>query len=141
MIGDPIQVLLVASGSGGEGVERDLSQSGVARFVCECVHEKDALAGNPRHAWAREYLRNHYWVLAEALIRLGDHAEAARTAEEVPRLSPGNSMHATIAASATPLQNTVRLSVVAISSGCFWRCMTRTLVCCLSTFTCFLSSM
>jgi tetratricopeptide (TPR) repeat protein len=61
------------------------------------VHEQAALAANPRHAGAREYLRNHYWLLANALTRLGDHAEAARAAEEVLRMNPENSMNATIA--------------------------------------------
>ena len=43
MSGEPIQVLLVASGSAGERVERELSESGVAPFLCRRVIEQEAL--------------------------------------------------------------------------------------------------
>jgi serine/threonine protein kinase/Flp pilus assembly protein TadD len=69
------------------------------RLVREAInHEKAALAINPRHSQARDFLRNHDTLLSTALIRLGDHAQAAQTAEEIAELSPGHSLNATVAA-------------------------------------------
>jgi tetratricopeptide (TPR) repeat protein len=47
-----------------------------------------ALAVNPRNPTYRENLCNHYSVLADTLIDLGEHAEAAKAAAEPPRIRP-----------------------------------------------------
>ncbi len=51
-------------------------------------HQQTALAIDPTHHDHRENLRNHYWQLAEALARLGEHAGAAGAAEELPKVFP-----------------------------------------------------
>src|SRR5262249_41648933 len=43
---------------------------------------------NPRHPTYRQFLRNHYSVLAQNLIRQGDHAEAVQAATEFARVFP-----------------------------------------------------
>jgi serine/threonine protein kinase/Tfp pilus assembly protein PilF len=48
-------------------------------------HQRRALEGDPGHSAYRRLLRDHYRVLAEALTRLGRHAEAARAAGEMPK--------------------------------------------------------
>jgi tetratricopeptide (TPR) repeat protein len=50
--------------------------------------QKAALKMEPQSARYRQFLRNHYWNLAEALVRLGKHGEAARAAVELPGLYP-----------------------------------------------------
>src|SRR5262249_9653415 len=51
-------------------------------------HQLAALKLLPRHPAFGRALAGHYRVLAEALVRLGDHAAAAQTAAERPRPSP-----------------------------------------------------
>jgi serine/threonine protein kinase/Tfp pilus assembly protein PilF len=52
------------------------------------VHQRAALEDQPKNATYRRFLRNHYQVLADVLLKLGDHAQAARAAAELPRISP-----------------------------------------------------
>lgn len=52
------------------------------------THQQTALKTNPHNPTYRQFLRNHYWNLAETLVRLGDHGEAAQAAAELPRLFP-----------------------------------------------------
>jgi serine/threonine protein kinase/Tfp pilus assembly protein PilF len=71
----------------------------VCQFVREAIdHQKAALAADPRNSQAREFLGNHYSLLSVALLKLGDHAQAARSAEELARTFPGNPVNATEAA-------------------------------------------
>ena len=51
-------------------------------------HQQTALKANPKNPTYRQYLRNHTWHLAETLVRLGEHGEAARAAAELPRIYP-----------------------------------------------------
>src|SRR5262249_33421864 len=51
-------------------------------------HQKAALKQAPNNATYREFLRNHYWNLAEALLKLGRYPDAAEAAAELPRLYP-----------------------------------------------------
>jgi eukaryotic-like serine/threonine-protein kinase len=66
-----------------------------SRLLKEAVdHQQAALKLTPRYPESRKYLRNHYVVLAEVLIRLGDHRAAAKWAGEFgradfPELRPG----------------------------------------------------
>src|SRR5262249_21670263 len=52
-------------------------------------HQKAALKAAPGHPQYREFLRNHYFLLAEVLLQLGQRDAAARAAAELPRLYPG----------------------------------------------------
>jgi tetratricopeptide (TPR) repeat protein len=51
-------------------------------------HQRTALKTWPHHPRYRRFLRTHHWVLAATLLRLGDHAAAARTAADIPALFP-----------------------------------------------------
>jgi serine/threonine protein kinase len=51
-------------------------------------HQKAVLGQGPEDPADRQLLQSHYLVLAEALLGLRKHGEAARTAEEVVRISP-----------------------------------------------------
>jgi tetratricopeptide (TPR) repeat protein len=50
-------------------------------------HQQTALKVSPEHQTYRRFLRNHYTVLTETLIGLGEHRRAAEAAEQVPRFS------------------------------------------------------
>jgi serine/threonine protein kinase len=50
--------------------------------------QQKALKADPRQATYRSFLRNHYWNLARTLLLLGEHAEAAKAADELPRIFP-----------------------------------------------------
>jgi serine/threonine protein kinase/Flp pilus assembly protein TadD len=51
-------------------------------------HQQAALRLGPRGPFYRRLLRDHYLVLARAQLGLGDHGEAARTAEDGARIVP-----------------------------------------------------
>src|SRR5262249_41922002 len=51
-------------------------------------HQQRAFQTNPKDPSYRLFLRLHYGKLAEVLVELGEHAEAAKTAAELPRLYP-----------------------------------------------------
>jgi tetratricopeptide (TPR) repeat protein len=51
-------------------------------------HQSAALKSNPKHRVYREWLGNHYRTLTEILVKQGEHAAAAKTAAEAPRLYP-----------------------------------------------------
>jgi serine/threonine protein kinase/tetratricopeptide (TPR) repeat protein len=53
-------------------------------------HQQRAFQTNPKHMGYRQFLGLHYSGLGEALLALGEHAEAARTAAEAPRLYPNS---------------------------------------------------
>jgi tetratricopeptide (TPR) repeat protein/serine/threonine protein kinase len=60
-----------------------------ARLLREAVaYQKAALKIDPENPRYRWFLRNHHWNLAEALVRLGEHGEAAKAAAELPGLYP-----------------------------------------------------
>jgi eukaryotic-like serine/threonine-protein kinase len=60
-----------------------------ARLLEEAVtYQKAALKLDPENARFRQFLRNHYSNLAKALVQLGEHRQAARTAAELPGLYP-----------------------------------------------------
>jgi tetratricopeptide (TPR) repeat protein len=61
-----------------------------ARQVLEeaICRQQIALQVHPHHPTYRLFLRNHYSILTRTLMRLGAHAEAARTAEQLPRVFP-----------------------------------------------------
>jgi hypothetical protein len=46
-------------------------------------HQRAALKCNPRHVRYRQLLRQHYGKLAEALLSLGEHAQAAKAAADL----------------------------------------------------------
>ena len=52
-------------------------------------HHRAALENDPRDRAVREFLRDDYSVLCLALLRAGSHKRAASTAEELPRVLPG----------------------------------------------------
>jgi len=51
-------------------------------------HQRTALEADSRNPLYREHLGNHCWNLARILLRLKDHASAARWAREAARLDP-----------------------------------------------------
>jgi serine/threonine protein kinase len=51
-------------------------------------HLRFALSAQPANAAYREHLRNSCAILTETLVRLRDHAEAAKTAAELPAIMP-----------------------------------------------------
>jgi tetratricopeptide (TPR) repeat protein/serine/threonine protein kinase len=51
-------------------------------------HQKAALKLGPEAPHYRAFLRNHYWNLAEAHLRIGQHGKAAQAAAELPDLYP-----------------------------------------------------
>lgn len=57
-------------------------------FEKAIVQQEVALKLEPASAVARTFLRNHYSNLADVLTRRGKHAEAARAAENLPRIVP-----------------------------------------------------
>jgi hypothetical protein len=60
-----------------------------AKVITRAVaHQQAARAMNPRHPVYRQYLRNHYWILADIRVRQGRHAEAVQAAGEMARLFP-----------------------------------------------------
>jgi serine/threonine protein kinase/predicted Zn-dependent protease len=52
------------------------------------VYQKAARLIDPDHPRYRLFLRNHYGILADALIQLDKHVEAARAVAELPALYP-----------------------------------------------------
>src|SRR5262249_11502278 len=61
------------------------------RLLEEAVrHQEAAVKGDPKRRGFRAILRDHYAALAATLAGLGEHAEAARVAEELPRAAPGD---------------------------------------------------
>jgi serine/threonine protein kinase len=76
------------------GLVRDRGDPAQAsRLFAEAVgHQQQALKSNPQHPIYRTFLRNHYWGLADSLVRLGEHAGAAAAAQEMPRLFPAGMM-------------------------------------------------
>jgi serine/threonine protein kinase/tetratricopeptide (TPR) repeat protein len=69
---------------------RDRDQLTEVRQLLERAisHQQLALQLRPQQPVYRQYLRNHYLNLAESLVQLGVHAEAARIAAELYRLYP-----------------------------------------------------
>jgi tetratricopeptide (TPR) repeat protein len=69
----------------------DGDDPGQARALAERAigHQRRALKWSPGHPAYQRRLRGHYGVLAEALARLGRHAEAVRAAGEIPNASSG----------------------------------------------------
>jgi serine/threonine protein kinase len=51
-----------------------------------------ALAVNPRHDTYRQFLRNHYWLLAELQLTRGDHAEVAAAARDLAGVFPEDAL-------------------------------------------------
>jgi serine/threonine protein kinase/tetratricopeptide (TPR) repeat protein len=51
-------------------------------------HQEAALGADRKNPDYRENLRNHCWSLAATLVRLGDHAGAARAATRLPEILP-----------------------------------------------------
>jgi serine/threonine protein kinase/tetratricopeptide (TPR) repeat protein len=52
------------------------------------MHQRAALAVNPRHDVYRSFLRNHFWMLAELQLARGEHAEAAAAARDMADVFP-----------------------------------------------------
>jgi serine/threonine protein kinase len=65
----------------------DLNQAR-ACFEQAIVHQEAARKLDPHSATVLAFLRNHYGNLADVLLLLGRHAEAARAAENLPRIVP-----------------------------------------------------
>lgn len=89
------------SGLGGTldklaGILHDRGELAEARKLLEQAisHQQAALEANPRHPPYQQLLRNHYSVLAETLLRLKDHAGAAKAAQAMAGVRPGNATNA-----------------------------------------------
>jgi serine/threonine protein kinase len=69
---------------------RERGELAEARRLLEqaIVHQKAALQSDQRHPTYRQFLVNHYWQLAMALVQSGDHRAAAETARELALVSP-----------------------------------------------------
>ncbi|MBV8232796.1 MAG: serine/threonine protein kinase [Planctomycetaceae bacterium] len=63
--------------------------AGARRRLDQAIrHQRAALAANPRNDSYRLHLRDSLGMLAETLVQIGAHAEAADAVEEMPRLVP-----------------------------------------------------
>jgi eukaryotic-like serine/threonine-protein kinase len=51
-------------------------------------HQRLAWKADPRNPTYCRFLRNHHWLLAEVLVQLKEHAEAAKAAAELPTVIP-----------------------------------------------------
>jgi tetratricopeptide (TPR) repeat protein/predicted Ser/Thr protein kinase len=82
-------------------LRRDRGQLAEARRLLEQALpcHLSARKARPAHAQYRQFLRNHYVVLAETLLRQREHGGAAKTAAELPRLLPDNPREYVLAAS------------------------------------------
>ena len=74
------------------GVLRNRGELAGARLLLEraVVHQQTALKANPNHPVVRPFLARHLDTLSEILIRLGDHAAAAKTAVQMAAVRPEN---------------------------------------------------
>src|SRR5262249_17521920 len=54
----------------------------------EITHQRAALAVNPRQDVYQKFLRNHYGLLSDMHLALGDHAEAAVAAGQLAAVRP-----------------------------------------------------
>jgi serine/threonine protein kinase len=64
-------------------------EAGVRRLLGQAIgYQQAALESCPRHAAYRDNLRKHYTNLCRALIRVGNHHEAARVGEKPVELFP-----------------------------------------------------
>jgi tetratricopeptide (TPR) repeat protein len=62
---------------------------GARRLLDQAIrHLRAALEANPKNASYREYLGDSLGLFAKATIQLGEHAEAAEAAEQVPGIRP-----------------------------------------------------
>ena len=62
---------------------------GARRLLDQAIrHLRAALEANPRNAAYHEYLGDSLGLFAKTLIQLGEHAEAAEAAEQVPGVRP-----------------------------------------------------
>jgi tetratricopeptide (TPR) repeat protein len=66
------------------------SELAAARRLLEQAipHHRATLDLNRRNQAGRDYLRDDYGVLTVVLVRLGEHEEAAKIAQELPRVVP-----------------------------------------------------
>jgi tetratricopeptide (TPR) repeat protein len=69
-------------------MDRGELASALGSFQRAIEHQRAALRANPSNPTYREFLRNHYGGVADVLRKQGDHAGAARAAEEYARVSP-----------------------------------------------------
>jgi tetratricopeptide (TPR) repeat protein len=65
-----------------------LLQEGVRLLRRAIASQRTAMQLSPRNASYRSFLMNHTCNLAMSLVRLGEHAETARLAEEMPAILP-----------------------------------------------------
>jgi serine/threonine protein kinase len=75
---------------------RDRGELGEARQLLDRAVglQRQARKANPQHPNYPHFLREHYLVLAETLLRLGEHVAAAAAAAELVQLAPDNSQDA-----------------------------------------------
>lgn len=73
-------------------VRRDVGDFKEARSLIEqaIVHQEKALESSPDDATSRQYLKNHYTILATTLIRMSDHVKAVEAANALPMLYPAS---------------------------------------------------
>jgi tetratricopeptide (TPR) repeat protein len=73
--------------------EGDLAE---ARRLAELAiaNQQAALRAKPKELQFRRFLRNHYWLLTDTLVRLGKLAEAAPRAADLARVFPGSAIDA-----------------------------------------------
>jgi tetratricopeptide (TPR) repeat protein len=62
------------------------------------IRQQAALRMRPGYGTARQYRYNHYWILADILVRQGEHAEAVRAAAKVAGVFPESGKNQTSAA-------------------------------------------
>ncbi|MBI3465447.1 MAG: tetratricopeptide repeat protein [Planctomycetes bacterium] len=74
------------------GVLRNRGEMAEARLLLEraVVHQQTALKANPNHPVIRTFLERHLDTLSEILVRLGDHAAAAKTAVQMAAVRSEN---------------------------------------------------
>ena len=77
--------MLLSLKDAGETQSDQIEDSREARDLLQeaITHQEAALALDPENSTSRQYLKNHWWLLARRLLDLMEHQEAAEATESM----------------------------------------------------------